>query len=207
MGDYIDISYIEDSLGTSFTDDTTPNITQVDNFISLAEEEFERNVGVFKLIDNTEILNGTLLGLKVSNLPINSITSIEHNDGTRFDIDWSTIDSDEYVIDEGSIGTILLACPIVGDKNYRVVYSSGYDFDDVPLIFKNLVFLYAMRHVFNNTLFATNGDVSGSSEIIDVDVYRQVTNGGNPYNGIVSLNNVINSSQQKVFRSLRTFVL
>lgn len=205
MGNYIDQDYIENILGLEFGSDTTPNETQITTYISLGEAKFEDEVGVFTEQDITETIKGLHDGLLVTYTPINTITSIYKSDGT-WDRNFSDneIESDEYRIDDANRGKILLEQPYVGVE-YQITYNAGYSSETMPAKLKNLVFLYAMREIFKNTLFSTNGNVGNYTETIDVDVYKQVT-GGNPYEGIKVIDNLI-AEEKRFFKGrLKTYL-
>ncbi len=205
MGIYIDQDYIEGILGLEFNSDTTPNETQISTYINLGEAKFEDEVGVFTEQNITEVVKCLHNGLLTTYTPINTITSIYKSDGT-WDRNFSDneVESDEYRIDDANRGKILLEQPYVGVE-YEITYNAGYSSEDIPDKLKNLVFLYVMREIFKNTLFSTNGNVSNYTETIDVEVYKQVT-GGNPYEGIKVIDNLI-AEEKRFFKGrLKTYL-
>lgn len=207
MGDYIDLTDIETYLGKTFSSSTTPTSTQMTEFITIGEEDFEQDVGDFtsQTVSN-EIVDGHYFGVYVSKLPLTAITTLEERSGTLFDPTYTTISSDNYLIKNSNIGKIYLATPIIGQRQYRVTYTAGYAKASMPERLKFLVMLYVLRHAFQQTLFNTNGEVGGTQEIIDVEVYREITNSGNPFNGLVALDQVIHQAKQKWLRSIKTYV-
>ena len=211
MSKYIDISYVEEYLGEKFTKDTTPSISQVSKYLDLAESNFERIAGDWTLqtgqVDIVDsYFNGEYVYFKTTKFPLSSITSVEVQQGTRFDPSWSTLATDEYVIEDAEQGMVYLSIGIKGTKQYQVTYDSGYLFDDVPYNIKYTVFLMTMREIFSNTMFASNGNLDGSTEIIDVDVYREITKGGNPYNGLQAIDSVIQDSLSLINKKTQIFI-
>jgi hypothetical protein len=81
MGNYIDLDYIEATSGRVFTETTTPSSTQINNYINLAEQDFERECGSYLEVETTESVKCGSKGIYLSNLPINSITSIKQSNG------------------------------------------------------------------------------------------------------------------------------
>ena len=154
---------------------------------------------------SNELVDGHHFGVLVSKLPLNSITALSYRTGTIFDPSYTALTSSDYYIKNAAIGKVYLAKPLIGELQYRVSYTSGYAKVDMPERLKFLVMLYVLRHAFQNTLFNTNGEVGGTQEIIDVEVYREITNGGNPYNGLVALDNVISQAKQKWVGSLKVY--
>jgi len=208
MGDYIDVSDIETYLGTTFSSSTSPTDTQMTDFLAKGEADFETEVGVFTEQTVTdEIVDGHFFGIKVANLPILSITSIEERSGTIFDPTYTTVDSADYLITNANIGKVELANPISGDRMYRVSYTSGYAKASMPEGIKTLVMLYTLKHAFRFTFLETYGDLGGRTETIDVQVYREVTNGGSPFNGLTAIEQVISDQKSKVLGSLKTFAV
>ena len=173
MGDYIDLTDIETYLGVTFSSSTTPTDTQMTAYIAYGEEDFEADVGVFtqETVSN-ELVDGHHFGILVSKLPLNSITALSYRTGTIFDPSYTALTSSDYYIKNAAIGKVYLAKPLIGELQYRVSYTSGYAKVDMPERLKFLVMLYVLRHAFQNTLFNTNGEVGGTQEIIDVEVYR-----------------------------------
>ena len=59
----------------------TPSSTQINNYINLAEQDFERECGSYLEVETTESVKCGSKGIYLSNLPINSITSIKQSNG------------------------------------------------------------------------------------------------------------------------------
>jgi len=204
---YIDISDIETYLDTTFTSSTTPTLAQMTEYLTKAETDFENDVGDFKSQTNTDVLvDGHYFGIILKKLPVNSITSINERSGTLFDPTYTTLASGDIYIKNADIGTVYLANPIIGEEVYKVTYVSGYSKANMPEPIKTLVIMYTLRHAFQLTFFETNGEIGGKTEIIDVDVFREITNGGSPYNGLKAMDDVISLQKSKVLRGLKTFV-
>ena len=51
---------------------------------------------------------------------------------------------------------------------------------------------------------STQGNLSGVTEIIDVGVYREITNGGNPAEGMSALNAIIAEEEGQFRGSVKT---
>lgn len=207
MTNYIDISDIETYLGVTFDATTSPTLTQMTEYLNKAESDFENDVGVFKSQTNTDVLvDGHYFGIILDKLPVVSITSVKERSGTLFNPTYTAISSGDIYIKNADIGTIYLANPVVGEQQYKVTYVSGYAKASMPETIKTLVMMYALRHAFQFTFFDTNGEIGGKTEIIDVDVYREITNGGSPYAGLKAIDDVIAMQKSKFMRGIKTFV-
>ncbi len=207
MGNYIDISYIEDALNTEFSSTTNPTETQMEDYIDIAEEQFENEVGNFRLSDNVEYKDGTKSGyLFLDKKPINSITSVEINNGDIFSPDYEELETDEYAIVDSSIGQIALSSSSRGKLKYKVTYNSGYSAETMPKQIQYCVYLMTMRLAFQKTLFTDYGSTYGVTETIDVGVYKEVTKGGSAYKGTVDIDNLINGVKGNIGTKFNTYL-
>lgn len=200
---YLSVSDVELATGVTYTASTNPTLTQLQDYITRAEAQFETEVGVYKeqTITN-EIVDGEWFGCKVSGFPLTVITQIIPNSGTEFELDWtgSALSASEYYIKTADISKIKIVNPQVGNRKYKVDYQSGYAYASMPQTIKDLVLLYTMNFVFENTLFNTSGNISGKTEIIDVDVYREITNGGSAYEGTKALRQIIEDKKGRLLK-------
>jgi hypothetical protein len=209
MSNYIDISDIEAYLGKTFTESTTPTDIQMAEFIVKGEADFNEDVGVFSASTNTDLLlDGHSFGVILPKLPVTSVTGVSARSGTLFDPTWTalSLDTDVYIRD-ANIGTVYLANPIIGEQNYKVSYVSGYSKANMPETIKTLVLMYTFKHAFQYTFMNTNGEIGGSEQIIDVDVYKEITRGGSTYQGMKAMDDVINSQKQLVLRAIKAFIV
>ena len=205
MGDYIDIDYIETELSTTFDSTTSPTDDQINKWITVGEGNFEEDVGVFTVDTYTSIVQGIHDGLILPYTPINSITSIKRSSGAwDRNFDDNEVDSDDYRVYDNIRGKVQLKLPYPRTE-FQVVYSAGYSSVDMPERLKKLVFLYIVREIFKNTLFSTDGNVSGKTETIDVDVYKEVI-GGNPYEGTKAIDMLINDEKGYFKSKLKTYL-
>lgn len=204
MGNYIDIDYIETISGRIFSDTTVPNTTQVEEYIKLAETEFESEVGDFTSSTNVDRVYGIRDGIYVNSLPLSSINYIKSSDGHPTNPTFNdAMDSTNYRIMSANTGKvrILNAIPKL---EYEISYTSGYSSEEMPDDVKYLVYLYFMQYVFNETTLSTDGNFGDSQVIIDVDVYKEITGKSMYVDGMSALNNLINNAKKKLKKSFNT---
>lgn len=209
MGNYIDETYISDRLGITIDESSSPSLTQITDAISKAEEDFEREFGIFReQVDVIETVDGGNSYIYVSSaLPITSITQIEHNEGTLFDEDFKVVPVTDYKLYDGSLGKIALSNGFLGRQNYRITYDGGYSSADMPNNIKYMIYLMSMRSIFDTTLLNSQGQ-GNTTETIDVDVYKEVTKGGNYFvNGLRDIDVLIDNEKANFRGKLKTYLL
>lgn len=204
MGNYIDLEYIEATSGRTFTETTTPSSTQINSYINLAEQDFQRECGSYLEEETTEIVKCGSKGIYLSNLPINTIVSIKQSNGDRISPLFQTeLESTDYRLKNITTGFIELRHPYIG-LEYEVTYTSGYDSENIPENIKYLVYLYTMRYIFNNTILNTDGNFGNSQEIIDVGVYKEITGKSLYTDGLVSLDRLISDAKSALSKKFKT---
>lgn len=202
MSNYIDPSDIEFRLGVTFGTETSPTLAQVQEYIELAENEFELDNGLYReQTDVPEYIIPNKYGVKVNNLPINSITSIKVSNGDRITPTYSDILTTDYSVSKKTDSLILIRNPIAS-REYEVIYSTGYSKASMPKYIKNTVFLYTMKQLFNNHLFESNG--GSTVETIDAEVYKLVTS-HSAYEGKDYLTPMINEEKKKYGTRLKVY--
>lgn len=204
MGNYIDLEYIEATSGRTFTETTTPSSTQINSYINLAEQDFQRECGSYLEEETTEIVKCGSKGIYLSNLPINTIVSIKQSNGDRISPLFQTgLESTDYRLKNITTGFIELRHSYIG-LEYEVTYTSGYDSENIPENIKYLVYLYTMRYIFNNTILNTDGNFGNSQEIIDVGVYKEITGKSLYTDGLVSLDRLISDAKSALSKKFKT---
>lgn len=204
--DYFTLTDFEVFRGVTPDSTTSPNEDQVQKYIDLAVSQFEQEVGIYRSQTNvTETVFANNKGLYLSNVPITSITSIKPSDGDVFNPTWQdALDTEDYRIMSANAGRILLRSPIV-TREYQVVYDSGYSYIDMPNTIKEVIYLMVMYRIFQFHLFDSNLG-SNTTKIVDVDVYKEITKGGDPFTGFSAMDVAISNAKANVKGSLKTFI-
>lgn len=205
MVSYINIDFVESFLNKTFTEDSYPNIDQVNEYIELSEKEFEDKIGSFRLKSTVYEGRGTRYGIRVYDLPINTINKIYRNIGDDIEEDWFELDKYDFKVEDKDKGIIFLRYPNT-NNTFKVEYNSGYTNELMPLNIKRLVCLYTLRHIFNNTIFSTDGN-KDVTETIDVDLYRKVTNKSAYIDGILALDIIIEKTEGEFGQGLKSFYI
>jgi len=213
---YVSVEDIEIKLGKTFSNSTTPTVEQLESYIDVAEANFTEEFGDYSTGTVTnEIVDGQSFGLFLTQLPLISITTLEENSGTLFELDWTVIDtnvttlgSDENnaYIDDINIGKVELNNPLMGSRSYRVTYEKGYTTKNMPLNIKEIVIADTFGQMFKSTLFK-EGQVDNSEVIIDVEVYREITRGGNAFTGFQEINGILRDAKAKFKGNLKTYLM
>lgn len=178
---------------------TTPSLSQVLDYIEMAEADFEEEVGIYSLQDDLDVVTiGRAHGISLD-YPVTLVNSIYISNGDLITPTWSLLPSTDYALKDN--GRILLRDSVI-NREYKVNFDSGYAVADVPRNIKYLVFLMTMKYVFNTHLFENNIS-DNTTRIVDVEVYREITKGGNPFNGFGALNIMINDSKANIKGRLR----
>ncbi|NCD06369.1 MAG: hypothetical protein EOL97_09635 [Spirochaetia bacterium] len=204
MGNYIDIDYIQTTIGKTFTNSTTPTTAQVNKYITLAEKEFEQDVGSYLVDDYTEYPICGKDSLYVSNFPVNSITNLYKSNGHPTNPTYYEVESTDFRIVNSNSGKIRILSPRVGFE-YKVIYNAGYSTETMPEDIKYLVFLYVMKYIFNNTILNTEGNFGDSQVIIDVDVYKEITGKSMYIDGLRAIDDLISNGKSKLLNNLKTY--
>jgi len=182
------------------TTTTTPSLAQVESFIEIAESEFESSVGDYSLHSGYDVVCiGRAHGITVKE-PVTALNSLSISNGDLITPTWTILNSTDYVLK--SDGRILIREPYV-NREYKANIDSGYAVANVPMNIKYLIYLMSMRRAFNAHLFESNVSDS-TTRIIDVEVYREITNGGDPFKGFGSLDMMINEEKANIKGRLRT---
>lgn len=203
---YIDVSFVEEFLNRKFDSTTNPSEDLLNKYIELAEYEFESKIGKFS--EDTEVytLRGVYYGLSLDTKPIISVNNIWRNSGSLIQRNWTLIDSKDYIVDDYKNGIIFLRYPNP-NAIFRVNVTYGYTFEEMPLNIKRLVCLYTLRHIFNDTIFSTNGSFGSQEEIIDVDLYRKVTNKSAFTDSGNALNDIITKAESEFGEGLKSYYI
>jgi len=196
---YLSVADVEERLLTTFTTSTSPTLAEIQSLITLAEGDFETQVGIYQTQTGTvDIIDNSQTGVVfLKSLPITAITQLRGGNTNLLNPNWTVVDATDsnsnpnYVIKNGDIGSVYSAQCY---DRLEYTYNSGYSYANMPNAIKNIVFLMTYRYIFTKTFIETSGNLSGKTEIIDVDVYREITNGGNPYNGTQALDASINTA-------------
>ncbi len=200
---YLSIADFAEYRGVTPTSSTSPSLVQVTQYIDNAEIQFEKKVGKYSTeTDKTSVVKCDSKGLYVDEGHITSITSISVSNGDIITPTFTTIESTDYKLHDAEFGRILLRNPIVG-REYQVIYDYGYDLVDVPITIKEIVYLMTMDRVFKLHLFENNlaGDVTRT---IDVDVYKEVTKGGDAFEGFGAMELMIAQATSNFKGTMRT---
>jgi hypothetical protein len=204
MGDYIQISDIQNITGVIYNEESSPTLNQIETYIKSAENQFELECGVFKEQEFEDIIvDGYSFGIWLKQfIPLKELTLIEVNKGNDFEPEWETADIKHY-IENPMLGKVVFSMPIIGHRVYRVSGISGYEV--IPQHIKDLVILYVFRQIFQNEFFSKKG--ASVTETVDVRVYKEVTNGGSLSNGINDLDLLIETRKQNLQNRLKTYLL
>jgi len=195
---YLSTEDFKDYLNLAALDDTTvPTLTQVQKYISMAEEDVEKQIGIFRTTSQTSIVRGNAMGVYTPSIPIQSVTSIALSNGDNITPTFSLIPMTDIRISNKESGRVLLRSPFVG-REYEITYISGYSYEEVPEKLKYITFLYTMAYLFDIYVFDTQGGASSKSEIIDVGTYKEVTK-SSAYNGKSALKGLI-QDQKTLFQ-------
>lgn len=189
MSKYITVEEIESRIGREFDEETIPTKSQVEGYIASAEAGFDVVFGDRSPSTITdEVVTGLGTTLYVRNTPVIEVISVERNTGDLFNPEWTVT---EFALEDASIGKIIVReGGLTRANGFRVSYEKGHTV--IPMTIKDYVFLLVMRESFLNDFLRLGGDEGGKQVIVDADVYRSITGGGNPYKGIVALNELIN---------------
>jgi hypothetical protein len=197
---YLNLTDFTNLRGLEPSGTTTPNEDQVSNFIAIAEKDFEDKVGNYGLQSGIDVVTKGLahgVTLEEPNLTINSI---HISNGDLITPTWSLVPTTDYKLDKYS--RILLRNPIV-NREYKVNVDCGYSLSEVPIEVKYLVYLLTMSRIFNAHLFVNN--VSDNvTRIVDVEVYKQITKGGNAFQGLGAMKVVVDEQFGVVKGKLRS---
>lgn len=179
---------------------TTPTLVQVTSFIEQAEKELDATVADYGLKTGVDVIyKGLAHGVSIQE-PVTVVNTVEISNGDLITPTWSELPSTDFVLKQG--GRVLLRNPYI-NREYRANIDSGYAIADVPQEIKYLVYLMSMRGVFNAHLFT--GNISDNvTRIVDVEVYRQITKGGDPFKGFGALDIMINEAKANIKGKLRT---
>jgi len=207
MSKYLTLTDVENYLGITFSEDTNPSILQVEKFIETAEREFDKDVGDYSEATTTEIVDGAHICVYVSRKPVTSINAVYVNVGTIFEPEWKQLDPTDYIINDAELGQIYIDGIKPGEKLYKIEYTAGYSYDNMPEEIKYCVFLITMKYIFQNTLFNTMGAYNEQEQIIDATVYKSVTKGGNPYNGTLAIEDLIDKHKKLLINKLKTYLI
>lgn len=209
---YLSVEDYATFLGVTPTESTSPTLAQVQQYITLAESEFDSKVGDFSIqTDDVEIVKAKKFqnngGIYYPAGHITSIKLLEVSDGDVFDPTWTVIDNSptvNYVIDNPLSGKILIRNYIL-KREYRATVDKGYALVDVPSNMKWAVYAMTQKRAFQNHLFKNN--VSDNvTRIIDIDVYKEITKGGNPFEGLGAIDVIISDSLSSIKGNMRTSI-
>ncbi len=182
---------------------TSPTLTQVEQYITSSEEEFDITVGDYgTLTDQIEIIKALDFGFYIPKGHITTLTTVEVSNGDLITPTWSTVTSTDYVLNVQKTGRVRMRSPII-DREYRITFNSGYDYASVPNEIKEIVYLMTMKRIAQFNMFET-GVASNVTRIIDVDVYREITKGGDPFKGMSAMDMVISDAKGLFKGKLRT---
>lgn len=203
MAKYLSITDFAEFRGVTPSIDTTPSESQVLNYIDVVEKDFDSKVGDFSLqTGKSDIVKGLIFGFYIPYGHVSNISKVEVSNGDVFNTSWSDVPITDYKIDNSLTGRVLLKNPII-NREYRVTFDSGYLIDDVPINIKYHIYLLVMNKIFHNHLFDNN--VSDNVErIVDVEVYREITRGGNLLDGFSAMDEIIKQSYNGLFGGLKT---
>ena len=193
---YLSVEDVEKFLHTTYDEETDPSVEELEDFITLAEEEFENEVGVYTLRTATEYLRASVNGVYLSNKPKDGDVNVYRSNGQKINPEFTELDEDSYMMSYESDYLLLLQFPEITNI-YKVEYETGYDYEDMPLNIKYLVFLYLVKRLVVRNMSKQTGD--DSIRTIDVEVYRQVTN-SNPYKGFTELNKMIEKEKKALLK-------
>lgn len=186
MSKYISLTFVEDYTGLSFTADTVPSLSQVQDYIDIAESEFDARYGDMagstQVEEIVERIGNTLF---LSNVPISSIVSLERNTADVFSPVWEAVSTDDFVIRDDKV--VIKS----SGREFRVTYVPGYQ--SIPLFLKEIVVLMVMEKSFINDFLRVGGSPGGKQVVVDADVYRSITGGGSIYQGIGDLKSLVDS--------------
>jgi len=204
--DYFTLTDFEVYRGVAPSATTSPNEDQVQKYIDLAVLRFEKEVGVYRQQTGvSEQMFGDAKGIFTKNVPITSITSIHESNGDVITPTWTEIDSNDYRIYKADIGRVWLRFPYSLKREYKIVYDCGYSPDEMPENVKSIIYYMTMDSIFKFHLFDNNIG-SNVTKIVDVDVYREVTKGGDPFAGFGAMTKIINDEKVTLKGALRTFI-
>lgn len=193
---YLSVSDVSGYLNKTYSTTSNPTTAQMEKYITIGEKEFENEVGVYTTTDNTLYLRASRNGLILPIIP-NTITKVYSSDGVKVNPTYTQLSSDDYEQSNEDNRIILLKYPYVGYL-YKVEFTSGYDYADMPEHIKYLVFLYAMRSMFEKSNINEGG--SDVTTTIDVDVYKKVTR-SSPLKGFQALYTMIEDRKKSLMQS------
>lgn len=207
VGTYLTLEDVERRINKRFTNNTIPSNMQMEEYITWSESDFESEFGVFSESTTVdEVLDSYSFGLITKKKPIKEIIQIFETIGTKYDLNFSdtALPERKYRIKNANIGYIDMASPIMGESTYKIDYTSGYSYSEMPHIIKEIVLLITLRYAFEEVLFK-EGNIDDSEKIVDVDVYREITRGGSPFRTFAELDSVINRKKELFQRKLKTY--
>jgi len=187
---------------TTPSDSTSPSELQVLDYIEMAEMDFELEVGNYSIQDDVDVISkGRAHGVTLD-YPVTLVNSIYISNGDLYNPTWSTnpLNTTDYALKDN--GRIIIRDTVV-NREYKVNIDSGYSVEDMPQNIKYLVYLLSMKFAFNSHLFENNIS-DNTTRIVDVEVYKEITNGGNPFGGFSSLNTMINDAKSNIKGKLRS---
>ncbi len=209
---YLSITDFSELRGVTPTATTSPTLTQVNEYITLAENEFDDKCGDFsEQTGLLEIVKGkkfqTEGGIYIPNGHITSLTLLEVSDGDLYDPTFTEITNTpivNYVLDNSLTGRVLIR-NYIPKREYRITFNSGYALASVPSNIKYIVYLMTMKRLFQGHAFDNNVN-DNVTTIIDVDVYREITKGGSVFEGLGALNSIILDEMSTFKGNLRTSI-
>ena len=207
VGTYLTLSDVEKRIHKQFTSTTIPTASQMEDYITWSEADFDAEFGEHSestTID--EVLDAYSFGLITKRKPIKEIIQIFETIGSKYDLNWSDtpLPTRKYRIKNANIGYIEMASPLMGESTYKIDYTSGYSYSEMPHIIKEIVLLMALRYAFEEVLFK-EGNIDASEKVVDVDVYREITRGGSPFRTFSELDSVLNRKKELFKNRLKTF--
>ena len=203
--DYFTLTDFETLRGIAPSSTTSPNDDQVQKYIDLAVLQFERDVGVYmEQTGVTENVYASSFGFYTKNVPINTINTISISNVDRITPTFTAIESTDYRLIDDAAGRILLRSPVV-TREYQIDMDTGYSYQNMPDNVKYLIYLMTINQIFQFHLFENNisGDVT---KIVDVDVYKEITKGGNALTGSTAMANMISDAKANLKGQLKTMI-
>jgi len=208
---YLSIDDFSTFRGVTPTATTSPSLSQVNEYIELAEIEFEGRATDYS--EQTDVVLSSRArkfqiggGIYVEGGHLTNVSKVEVSDGNDFDPTWTELDTNpvSYIIDNALIGKIRINNYIM-KRMYRATVDKGYSLVNMPVNIKYAVYVMTMKKIFENHLFDNN--ISDSvTRIIDVDVYKEISKGGNPFEGFGALDVIINDALTNIKGGMKTSI-